>query len=120
MNATTGDNVCAWPAGTSLNANSLGVAVPMFDYAAKSAPVLDVSLVSKEGSNTFFVQVPYLSSVRVESPFIQNAQRDACRLLQGHLGAVDGSGGGAYVCLLLLTRSLRREELVQVRACGVG
>ena len=87
MNATMGDNVCAWPAGTSLNANSLGVAVPMFDHAAKSAPVLDVSLVSKEGPNTFFVQVPYLSSVGVESPFINTVasatqlSRRPCRVI---------------------------------------
>ena len=63
MNTTTGDSVCAWPAGTSLNANSLGVAVPAFDYAAKSAPVLDVSLVSKTGLNSFLVKVPYLYQV---------------------------------------------------------
>lgn len=63
MNATTGDSVCAWPSGASLNANSLGVAVPAFDHAAKSAPVLDVSLVSKEGANAFLVRVPYLLQV---------------------------------------------------------
>ena len=63
MNATTGDSVCAWPANASLNANGQGVAVPVFDTVAKSAPVLDVSLVTKDGSNAFFVKVPSLRLV---------------------------------------------------------
>ena len=100
MNATSGDNVCTWPENTSLNANSLGVSIPAFDYAAKSAPVLDISLVSKDGPNSFFVKVPYL--------------------IQGPAGAVDGSGGGAYVCLILLTQSLRRDEVVQVSLAQNG